>query len=101
MRALGDDKQSSSWKLLVNLAEASTIAFERATSSLLLLSFSPCLANPPCRAEVIKPNRVVQRSMESICVPRFSHSSGHLIGIAPIYELCHLFLANVFVDSAY
>ena len=45
----------------------------------------------------MNPNRVVQRSMESISVPRFS---GHLTGIAPVYELCHLFLANVFVDSA-
>ena len=36
--------------------------------------------------------------MESIFVPRFS---GHLIGIALVYELCHLFLANVFVDAAY
>ena len=36
--------------------------------------------------------------MESIFVPRFS---GHLIGVVPVYELCHLFLANDFVDSAY
>ena len=54
--------------------------------------------NPLCRAEVINPNCVVQRSMEFIFVPRFS---GHLIGIAPVYELRHLFLANVLVDSAY
>ena len=37
MRALGEDKQSSQWKLLVNLAEASTIAFQRATKFIVVV----------------------------------------------------------------
>ena len=87
---------SGSFKFLANLAEASTIAFQRATKFICCYHSAPCLVNPPCRAEVINPNRVVQRSMEIFFVSRFS---GHLIGIAPVYELCHLFLANVFVGS--
>ena len=31
---------------------------------------APCLVNPPCRAEVIDPSHVVQRSIESISVPK-------------------------------
>ena len=53
----------------------------------------PCLVDPPCRAEVSNPSRVVQRSMESILIPKFS---GHLIGIAPVYVLCQLGLCNSF-----
>ena len=64
-------------------------------TSLLLLSFCTMSYNPPCRAEVINPSRVVQRSMESILVPQFS---GHLIGITPVCVLCQLVLAKLFVD---
>ena len=31
MRSLGEDQQRVQWKLIANLAEASTIAFQRAT----------------------------------------------------------------------
>ena len=81
-------KNNSQWKLLANLAETSTIAFQRATKFIVVYHSAPCLVIPPCRAKIVNPNRVVQRSMESMFVPRFS---GHLIGIAPVYEFCHLF----------
>ena len=54
---------------------------------------APYLVNPPCRAEVINPSRVVKRSIESILVPKFCR---RLISIAPFYMLCHLFLENFY-----
>ena len=89
MRALGEDKQRSKWKLIANLAEASTITLHKQICCCCYRS-APCLVNPPLRAEVINPSRVLQRSMESILVPKFR---GHLIGIVPVYVLCHLFFA--------